>query len=350
MIDRRALITPGDLVLECDTPLIPFRNWAEATHSMDGRIWMQLNHPGRHPMVARGDEAIAPWRASPKLGEYCSLFAPPQEISDVEIADVIERFAVSAWRAEEAGFDGVEIHAGQGHLLSQFLSPYVNRRQDEWGGGVENRARLLLAVLAAVRGRVSKNFAVAVKLDTPNFDSAGSETDDLRKVLELLKGSGLDLIELASGGFQSSVPHRGQEDQSVRDRPVRSREFAATLKSLTSVPIMVSGGVCARASAEAIISEGIEMVGLATALVFEPYLPVLWQLQEHVVERPALHWKNEKLANAAWMGVVRRIFHRLGKDVPTGRALSPLLSLVMDRFRRKALLKRYRDWLASRAA
>jgi 2,4-dienoyl-CoA reductase-like NADH-dependent reductase (Old Yellow Enzyme family) len=109
--------------------------------------------------------ARAPSAVPLELGRHGKLFAEPHAMSTPEIHEVIERFADTAAAAESAGFDGVEIHAAQGYLISQFLSPLTNRRNDEWGGSLENRARLLLAVVRAVRARVGAGFSVAVKIN-----------------------------------------------------------------------------------------------------------------------------------------------------------------------------------------
>src|ERR1700722_12901854 len=106
-------------------------------------------------------------------------------------------------RAERAGFDGVEVHAAHGYLISQFLSPLVNQRGDEWGGSLENRARLLLDVVRAIREAVSSSFAVAVKLNSADFQRGGFDAEDAARVIAMLEPLGVDLVELSGGSYES---------------------------------------------------------------------------------------------------------------------------------------------------
>jgi len=156
MVDSRALTGPGTIALEAHTPLAPFKAWTLASHRHGAKIWMQINHPGRQVMANMGGLAWGPSAVPLDLGKHSTLFASPVAMTHAQIAEVIERFAATAHAAEQAGFDGVQIHAAHGYLLSQFLSPLANRRDDEWGGSVANRARLLLAIVRAVRARVGR--------------------------------------------------------------------------------------------------------------------------------------------------------------------------------------------------
>ncbi|MEU9481157.1 hypothetical protein [Streptomyces sp. NPDC048191] len=113
------------------------------------------------------------------------------------------RFAITAHLAEKAGFDGVEIHAAHGYLLSQFLSPLVKKRTNQWGESLRNRARLLLDIVRAIRIAVSPAFAVAVKLNSADFQRGGFDADDARQVIEMLERLGVDLVELSGGSYES---------------------------------------------------------------------------------------------------------------------------------------------------
>ena len=119
-------------------------------------------------------------------------FGRPSAMTPQQIGATIQRFVTTAARAEEAGFDGVEVHAAHGYLLSQFLSPLVNTRTDEWGGSLENRARLLLEIVRQIRLAVSPEFAVAVKLNSADFQRGGFDADDALRVIEMLAPLGVD--------------------------------------------------------------------------------------------------------------------------------------------------------------
>jgi len=206
MIDARALTGPGGVVLERDTPLEPFRRWAAGAREHGARIWMQINHPGRQVYAALSRHAWAPSSVPLDLGRHSKLFAEPQEMSVAQIHEVIERFADTAAAAEMAGFDGVQIHAAHGYLISQFLSPLTNRRSDAWGGSLENRARLLLSVVQAVRGRVGAGFGVGIKINSADFQRGGFSELEARQIVLWLNASAVDLIEL-SGGSYERWPH-----------------------------------------------------------------------------------------------------------------------------------------------
>ncbi|HTO41596.1 MAG TPA: NADH oxidase, partial [Rhizomicrobium sp.] len=160
MIDRRAMTGPGGVVLEDDSNLPAFRQWARIGQAKGAQMWVQLNHPGRQVMKNMGQETWAPSPVALDLGKFSKMFATPKAMTEQEIHEVIGRFADAARIAEQAGFAGVQIHAAHGYLISQFLSPLTNRREDRWGGALENRARILLETVKAVRCAVSPTFCV----------------------------------------------------------------------------------------------------------------------------------------------------------------------------------------------
>ncbi|EJM49416.1 NADH:flavin oxidoreductase, partial [Pseudomonas sp. GM48] len=144
MIDRRAMTGPAGVVLEDERHLQRFRQWASIGRAGGAQFWMQLNHPGRQTMANLGQQALAPSAVALDLGQFSKMFAEPKPMDEADIEEVIQRFATSAVLAEKSGFTGVQIHAAHGYLISQFFSPLTNRRTDQWGGSLENRARLLL--------------------------------------------------------------------------------------------------------------------------------------------------------------------------------------------------------------
>ncbi|MFF3273627.1 hypothetical protein ACFYWU_22290 [Streptomyces chrestomyceticus] len=172
MVHGEALTGPADVVLDAAAPLEPFTQWATAAKSGGGAVWMQINHPGRQIQAGMPGVVWGPSAVGVDLGKHNSRSGRPVAMTPERIEATVARFAVTAVRAEAAGFDGVEIHAAHGYLLSQFLYPLVNRRTDAWGGPLENRARMLLDVVRAVRAAVSPSFAVAVELSSATNDAA----------------------------------------------------------------------------------------------------------------------------------------------------------------------------------
>jgi 2,4-dienoyl-CoA reductase-like NADH-dependent reductase (Old Yellow Enzyme family) len=182
--------------------------------------------------------------------------------------------------ARETGFSGVQVHAAHGYLISQFLSPMTNRRTDEWGGSLENRARFLRAIVAATRAKTGRDFAVGVKLNSSDFQKGGFGADDARQVVAWLEADGVDLIELSGGTYEQPrmLELEGLEPvEEIRLRPsTRQREafflaFASELKGVVRVPLMVTGGFrTAQGMVEAVRDDGIAMIGLGRPLCGDP--------------------------------------------------------------------------------
>jgi 2,4-dienoyl-CoA reductase-like NADH-dependent reductase (Old Yellow Enzyme family) len=346
MIDRRALTGPGTIALEAGTPLAPFKAWSQAARSHGAQVWMQINHPGRQVMANMGGLALAPSGVALDLGKHSKLFAQPVAMSAANIAEVIQRFADTAHAAEQAGFNGVQIHAAHGYLLSQFLSPLTNRRDDEWGGSLQNRARLLLEVVRAVRARVSAGFSVAVKLNSADFQRGGFSEEDAREVVQLLNEQAVDLIELSGGSYESPAMQGRTADGRTLAREAYFLEFAQALADVARMPVMTTGGITRPAIAEQVLASGVAVVGIATALSVAPDLPQQWRAG-HALNAAAapVNWKDKTLGSIASMALVRRRMRTIGSGGNSGGSLSPLWTLIADQFRASVLTRRYRKWL-----
>lgn len=352
MVDRRALTGPATVALEADTPLAPFKAWAQAARAHGAQVWMQINHPGRQVMANMGGLAWAPSAVALDLGKHSKLFAQPVAMSAANIAEVIQRFADTAHAAEQAGFNGVQIHAAHGYLLSQFLSPLTNQRKDEWGGTLENRARLLLEVVRAVRSRVSAGFSVAVKLNSADFQRGGFSEDDARQVVLLLNELPVDLIELSGGSYESPAMQGRTADGRTLAREAYFLEFATALAAVARMPVMTTGGIARPAIAEQVLASGVAVVGIATALSVAPDLPLQWRAGRALDASAApVNWKDKTLASIATMALVRRRLRTLGAPGGSGSGgkLNPLWTLITDQLRASLLTRRYRRWLTSAA-
>ncbi|SDY60317.1 2,4-dienoyl-CoA reductase [Collimonas sp. OK242] len=338
MIDGRALTGPGGIVLEADTPLAPFRQWAEAAKRKGAQVWMQLNHPGRQVMAAMGGTAWAPSALALDMGKHSKLFVQPKAMNDAEIRDVIARFAASAAAAERAGFTGVEIHAAHGYLISQFLSPLSNQREDEWGGSLPNRARLLLDVVRAVRATVSPGFCVAVKLNSADFQRGGFSEDDARQVILWLNELQVDLVELSGGSYESPAMQGRTADGRTLAREAYFLEFAKELAAVAHMPVMTTGGISRKAVA-----------GMATALAIVPDLPAQWLAGgDQTARSQPVEWKDQVMAAVARMALVKRRLRLLGASRTAAGNHSALLSLILDQMRTRRLTRRYRRWSQAR--
>ena len=344
MIDRRAMTGPGGVVLEDERHLECFRQWATIGRAGGAQFWMQLNHPGRQTMANLGQQALAPSAVALDLGAFSKMFAEPKPMSEHDIEDVIQRFATSAALAEKAGFTGVQIHAAHGYLISQFLSPLTNRRTDRWGGSLENRARLLLAVVSAVRKSVSPTFCVAVKLNSADFQRGGFDADDARQVIQWLNEQPIDLLELSGGSYEAPAMQGEARDGRTLAREAYFLKMAGELARVANMPVMVTGGIRRLAIVEQVLDSGIAMAGIGTALAIEPQLVKRWREgQNSHPQLPPIRWKRKPLAALASMAVVKFQLNRLSRGRKTRPDVSALWALILDRVYIARRTRQYRQ-------
>ena len=310
---------------------------------------MQINHPGRQMPGSLGQEAIAPSAVALDLGAQSGRFPTPRAMTAEDIADIQRRFTNTAVLAQKAGFSGVQIHAAHGYLLSQFLSPLVNKREDEWGGSLENRARLLIDIVKSVRAEVRLDFAVAVKINSADFQRGGFSEDDARQVVQWLNPLGVDLIELSGGSYEAPAMMGKARDERSLAREAYFLDFATEVRKVATMPVMVTGGVRRIEVANTVIDSGVDMVGIATALAICPDLPKCWKAGETPVPvmRP-VKLKDKALASAAQMSAVRFQMAKLSKGKRTNPNVWPIYALVTSELEAKSRAKRYRSWAATK--
>ncbi|WP_242224338.1 NADH:flavin oxidoreductase/NADH oxidase family protein [Shinella zoogloeoides] len=351
MVDARAMTGPGGVVLEDDRHLDRFSAWAEAGRSRGAQMWMQINHPGRQMPAALGQETLAPSAVAMEMGALSKQFPVPRQMTAADIAEVERRFVATALLAERAGFTGVEVHAAHGYLLSQFLSPLTNRRQDHWGGGLENRARLLLDIVRAIRSAVAPGFAVAVKLNSADFQRGGFSPEDAQAVVRMLGGLGVDLVELSGGSYEAPAMMGSARDERTLAREAYFLDFARDIAGVATMPLMVTGGIRRREVAEEVVASGIAMAGIATALAIEPALPRNWRLgRGGVPVLKPIAWKNKQLASTAHMAAVKYQLTRLSRRQRPAPGVSPAWALVLSQMATRRRAKRYRRWMETRRA
>jgi 2,4-dienoyl-CoA reductase-like NADH-dependent reductase (Old Yellow Enzyme family) len=350
MIDGRAMTGPGGVVLEDDQHLQRFMRWAQVGRSNGAQFWLQLNHPGRQMLANLGQPTWAPSAVPMDLGKMSNRFNPPQAMTEAVITDVIQRFARSARLAEQAGFTGVQIHAAHGYLISQFLSPLTNQRNDAWGGSLEKRARLLLEVIKAVREAVSPQFVVAVKLNSADFQRGGFSADDAKSVVTMLNALPVDLVELSGGSYEAPAMQGQARDGRTLAREAYFLEFAREIREVANMPVMLTGGIRRRAIAEEVIASQVDMIGMGTALAIEPDLPRQWrQARNFVPELPPITWKNKALASLANMAVVKFQLQRLSKGRAPKPGVSPMKALIVQQIAAALRTRQYRRWVIARS-
>lgn len=348
MVDARALTGPGGVVLQDDEHLPAFAQWAKVSKSGGGRIWMQINHPGRQVYKRMGQEAIAPSAVQLDIGPYSNLFPVPRAMTEADIAEIKDRFVRTAQLAERAGFDGVQIHAAHGYLLSQFLSPLSNRRQDKWGGSLENRARLLLDIVREVRRVVSPQFGVGVKLNSADFQRGGFDVVDAKCVVSWLNELQVDLVELSGGSYEAPAMQGESRDARTLAREAYFLGFAQDIAHIAKMPIMTTGGIRRQSVAQQVVKSGVELVGMATALAIEPNLPTIWRSgRDPVPTIPAIKWKNKSAAAMALQAKVKHQLHCLATGRRTNTAVSPLRALLCDQLATLGRTAQYRRWISN---
>ncbi len=354
MVDPKALTGPGGVVLQKTTLAqgdnrARFERWAGAAKSGGSKVWMQISHPGRQVYKSQGTEAVSASATKVEMAGAEKMFDTARMLEGAEIKAMINRFADTAVAAESVGFDGVEIHAAHGYLVAQFLSPLTNKRGDEWGGPLENRARFLLEIVKAVRARVGDDFGLGVKLNSADFQKGGFDVEDARRVVEMLNAEDVDLVELSGGSYESAAMMGMADDERLSSTAAREMyfiDFAADIAKTAHMPIMVTGGVTKKATAEdALASRSVDMVGIARAFAYAPQLPKDWAAEGLQVDLPVVKFKNKLLTALGTMSLTKTQLHRLGAGKAPKANASPLLSVIADRVRISKKTKLYKAWL-----
>ncbi len=276
MIDSASMESRRNVSLEASAQLEPLRRWAAAGRESGSHFWLQLNHPGRQTPRSINRRPVAPSAGgSVNLFRAIRMFNPPRALRADEIELIIHRFASAASLARDAGFTGVQLHAAHGYLISQFLSPLTNQRDDEWGGSLENRSRFLLRTIEAVREAVGPSFPVGIKMNSADFQRGGFTLDDSLEVVKMLDSTSLDLIEVSGGSYESQAMFQLADEQtSTEQREFYFLEYATKMRELTKVPLMVTGGFrSVSAMTGALSDDACDIIGLARPLAAEPDLP-----------------------------------------------------------------------------
>jgi len=240
----------------------------EIVHHFASRVFLQIAHAGRQTK----EKLCACVPVSPSAIYDPTSKVMPRELSADEIRVLIADFVSAAVRAKRAGFDGVQLHAAHGYLLSSFLSPHTNRRADGWGGPVENRVRVLVDVLRGVKAACGRDFPVIVKLNSTDFLEGGLVLEDAVRVARMIEAEGIDGIEVSGGMAEAG---RGSVWAGLRgeDEEGYFVENAARIKRAVRVPVFALGGIRTLAVAERIVREGrADLVSLSRPLIRDPFL------------------------------------------------------------------------------
>lgn len=269
IIDGIHLESAGNVVLKEDN-LPKLRKWAAAGATNQTHHWVQISHAGRQTNMFNKLHPLAP--SAVKLNKM-GLFGRPKAMTTDEIESVIEDFVKTAQLSKKAGFTGIQIHSAHGYLLSQFLSPITNKRDDEWGGSLENRSRLLLRIIKETRSAVGPTYPICVKLNSSDFQKGAFSEDDSLRVIRLLEEAGIDLLEISGGTYEKLAFFLLNDEENEMRKSTKMREayfldFAIKVRAISKIPLMITGGFRTFEFCNEALQKGhLDVIGMARPFV-----------------------------------------------------------------------------------
>ena len=274
MIDSKALGEPRNVVVEDYKHFALLQQWAATVQGTGVHLWPQINHPGRQAFSWINRKVVAPSAISLKMGGASTLFKKPEPLSESEIWSIIRRFGTTARILKEAGFTGCQIHGAHGYLVSQFLSPYTNTRNDQWGGALKNRARFVVEIYKEIRKQVGEDFPIGIKINSADFQRGGFTESESMEVVEILSSLGIDLIEISGGTYEKPAMVKGKQKKSTQEREAYFMDYVEKVRQKTDKPLMLTGGFRTLAGMEsALASNNLDVIGIARPFCLHPHLP-----------------------------------------------------------------------------
>jgi 2,4-dienoyl-CoA reductase-like NADH-dependent reductase (Old Yellow Enzyme family) len=264
---------PWQLGIYKDELIEGFREMTTAVHSFGGKIVMQMSHSGKFasPQLTGRPPMVVSDSDGPSK-------SPRQEMTIDYIRGLVLAFADAARRAKAAGFDGVQIHSAHGYLLSQFLSPSFNRREDKYGGSIENRAGIHLEIYQAIRKAVGEEFPVLIKMNCQDFAENGLTLEDSLHVGRALADAGLDAIELSGGLLTGGKLSPSRSGIKTEEQEAYFREDALAFKNKINIPLILVGGMRSLEVAERLVEDGVaDYISMSRPFIREPALINRWK-------------------------------------------------------------------------
>jgi len=264
---------PGKMGIDSDDFAGVMQNMTRAVHDEGGRICVQLVHAGGQTDSANaGRQPLAP--SAVAVEQYPEV---PAEMTLEDIARIINAFAEGARRAQKWGFDGVQLHGAHGYLINQFLSPLTNRRQDEYGGSIENRCRFLLEAYRAVRSAVGSDFPVMIKLNGSDNLAGGLTSADAVAAATALDKVGIDCIETSGGTPASGDLSPVRTKINTPEKEGYNLSLAREIKAAVNCPVMAVGGFRSFEVADKSVRESVDYISMARPFIREPGLANRWR-------------------------------------------------------------------------
>lgn len=260
------------------------RKIADVVHknSKNCKVALQISHSGRQSRCL--ENTIAPSALEEKLTRKI-----PREMTKKEIIDIIDAFSQAIRRAKEAGFDAVQIHGAHGYLISEFLSPYINKRTDDYGGSIDNRIRILEEIYNTSVDLVEKEFPIFIKLNAVDFVEGGTSIEESTKVAKRLEKIGYSAIEVSGGiwevatlkkkdlGWKPTFLPESRILIGTVNEPAYNLPYAKEFKKVLDIPVILVGGINSLSLVKNILNnESADFVSFARPLIREPNLPNRW--------------------------------------------------------------------------
>jgi len=267
---------PGQLGIYKDELIPGLREMTAAVHDSGCKMVMQLAHAGKFaPEILTGQAPLV-------VSDYEEGETPLREITNQDIQELVTSFADAARRAKIAGFDGVQIHSAHGYLLSQFLSPAFNRRQDKYGGDINNRSRIHMEVYRAIREVVGQDYPVLIKLNCRDFVESGLSLEDSLQVGRMLADAGLDAIELSGGLLTGGKLSPSRPGIKSEEEEAYFREEARYFKNAIGIPLILVGGMRSFQVAQRLVDDGVaDYISMSRPFIREPDLINRWKSGDH---------------------------------------------------------------------
>lgn len=266
-----------------DSYMDGLKKLTKAVHTHGAKVMAQISHTGNY-----GNEALS--GETPRAVSYVPELAatPRRVLTEEEIADVEEFFVKAAQRAVAAGFDAVQLHCAHGYLFSQFLSPIFNKREDQYGGSIENRARALVETIAKVKAAIGNSVPLLIKINAADFNPGGLTIEDTIAAVKMARAAGLDAVELSGGlsCFTQAINLKTGPSRGGINSPAKEAYFkpqALALRAQSDLPLILVGGFRSYAVANGIVADNVaDMVALCRPLIRDPFLVQRWREGDYV--------------------------------------------------------------------
>lgn len=307
------------------------RLWAEAAKTEDNHVWVQISHSGRQTSRFNKLHPLAP---SEVQLHQLGLFGKPKAMTEKDIQLVVNGFVKAAELCKKAGFTGIQIHSAHGYLLSQFLSPRTNLRTDQWGGSLENRSRLLMAIIDETRRVVGADFPISVKLNSSDFQRGGFTEEESLQVIQMLEGK-IDLLEISGGTYENLVfltrnEGQGNIKESTRKREAYFMAFSKKVRAISSLPLLITGGFRSFDFCNQVLeNQELDLIGMARPFITNmDDIPAFLDQKVDQLDNLVIRTGFKAFDSSAEGGFYARQLVRLAKGLEVERSMIPMLASV----------------------